>query len=116
MSPTSPYPEIPDHVWRNIGLAHELEAEYENRPRQFQKPRVQSSLARKHFSCRAEADEFWQEYAEAVSGIEAQSPAGIPAPTIEDQTNAALGLVPCGGSLVVRAGRGRTELYGGGSQ
>jgi hypothetical protein len=116
MTDTSPYPEIPDHVWRNIGLAHELEAEYENRPRQFQKPRVQSSFARKHFSCRAEADEFWQEYGEAVNDIGARLPAGARVPTVEDQTNAILGLVPCGGSLVVKAGRGRTELHGGGSQ
>jgi len=116
MSDASPYPEIPDHVWHNIGLAHELDAEYSNRPKQFQRTRIQSSLARKHFSCKAESDEFWQEYAEAIAEIESRLPNAPHDPTDEEKTNEILGLVPVGNSIVDSAGWRGTVLHGGGNQ
>lgn len=116
MEDKSPYPEIPDHVWRNLGLKNEIEAEYLNRPKQFKRVRAFGHAASMRFGPGA-AKVYWAEHAAALEYLDRLAPSKPPARNDYEDALVAAGFEFTGQSIVEpHQYCGRTVLHGGGSQ
>lgn len=121
MAQPSPYPEIPDHVWQNIGLKHELEAEYTTRPQQFRRKqeyaRVRGHASRMRFGPGAAAV-YWAEHADALAKLNCPPPPPKPPKPRRTWRDAQKEAAFDDGRSLVEPWQhvGRTVLHGGGSQ